>query len=108
MMNNELGPFAELANKLPDDPQLTQPEKDILLQLSEHGGPLWKIVKSSLDYANHMRDHIAAIELVGPAQIELARQLQLKRQAALAYLTWFVQSYAPPPAVGKKKEQVNG
>lgn len=101
--------FQELANKLPEDPQLSEQEKALLRQLSENGGPLWKIVKSSLDYANHMRDHIAAIELVGAEKVEMARQLQLKRAAAIQFLTWFVQTYAPPPSTGNlKKDNSNG
>lgn len=100
-----MSPFSELANKLPEDPQLTVQEKDVLMQLSEVGGPLWKIVKSSLDYANHMRDHIAAIDLVGTENVEAARQLQLRRAAAIHFLTWFVQTYAPPPVLGILKKE---
>lgn len=93
--------FSDLLRALPSDPELSEGEREMLRQLSAPGGPLWKIVKSALDYADHMKDHIVAVELVGRDQVGMARQLQLKRAAALDFLKWFVQCYASTPQVGK-------
>lgn len=99
--------FEDLRRALPVDPNLTEGERVQLRHLSLRDGPLWKIVKSGLDYAEHMKDHIAAVELVGPEQIQEARQLQLKREAALSFLRWFVQCYASAP-MARKEGQDNG
>lgn len=104
-MQNPL--FIELANSMPEDPQLTDAERNELLRLCQPGNPLWKIVKSSVDYANHMRDHIAAIPLVTAEDIASARQLQLRREAALAHVKWMaqvIQGSGPKPRNGKGQD----
>lgn len=101
--------FSDLLGVLPSDPELSEGEREMLRQLSAPGGPLWKIVKSALDYADHMKDHIVAVELVEPEQIGMARQLQLKRTAALDFLKWFVQCYASTPQSGQaRRNDFNG
>lgn len=88
--------FADLTPTLPQDPQLDMQERQALMHMSGAGGPLWKIVKSALDFAEHMKDHIAAIPLTSQENVDQARQLQLSREAALNFLKWFVQCYDIP------------
>lgn len=97
--------FSDLSPRLPSDPLLEGSEKQALMAMSQRGGPLWKIVKSALDHAEHMKDHIAAIPLTGQENVDQARQLQLSREAALNFLKWFVQCYDTTSTKPKENEQ---
>lgn len=97
--------FADLSVPLPSDPMLEVQEKQALMHMSGQDGPLWKIVKSALDHAEHMKDHIAAIPLTSKENVDKARQLQLSREAALNFLRWFVQCYDLTPRQVKEIEQ---
>lgn len=93
-------------SKLPRDPQLTSEERDQLKRMCQPGAPLFKILQSALDYADHLKDHIAEAELCeGHPDLPLARQLQLKRKAILSFLDYLaVQIHGP----AKQKENTNG
>jgi hypothetical protein len=90
--------LAAILETMPADPQLTPQDKGVLMELCQQGGPLWKILKSALDYANHMRNHIAACPLDTPEGCHEARQLQLKRDAALNFMKWLVTAIQGAPA----------
>ncbi|WCD44086.1 hypothetical protein Kuura_008 [Caulobacter phage Kuura] len=95
---DEFKPFAGLAvNMVPRDPELTREEKQAVGRMCVPGAPIWKILKSAVDNAEHLRDHIAALDLSDPAELALARQLQLRRKAALDFLVFFARATQTSP-----------
>ena len=72
----------------PEDPNLSAEERKWLAQACQPGMPMWKVLKSAFDFAEHLRDHIAATPLTSEEQIRSARQLQTQREAALNFLKW--------------------
>lgn len=88
--------IVELAANWPEDPKLMDVEKEQLRALTYEGGPLARIIKTTLDYCKQLEQAIAACDLDGEEGLKLARQLQLKRNASLGFVQWFVQLYAEP------------
>lgn len=90
------------------NPHLSQDEKNELLSLSREGRPLYKILKSSLDWVDEMGQYILALDIESEAGLALARQLQSQRRSVLNYAKWFVQQYADQSLEPELKEQING
>lgn len=90
--------------ELPRQPDLTEDERRMLRDMCQPGAPLWKVLKSAFDFAQHMRDYVAEIPLVSPEQVALARQHQLRREAALNFLKWVAECTQQQP----KKDSHHG
>lgn len=105
-MNRNFSVIDEIASwqELPEQPNLTEDERRMLRDMCQPGAPLWKVLKSAFDFAQHMRDYVAETPLVSPEQITLARQHQLRRQAALDFLKWVAECTQQQP----KKDSQNG
>lgn len=88
--------------------RLDDTEKAQLRALSRPGGPLYKILQGSLDYAAEMKEIIASAPLDTPEGVELARQLQRKRNATLDYVRWFVEQYDDPASRKQQKDTSRG
>lgn len=98
--------FSELekVRSTPDDPQLTEEDKQILQRHVEYGQPLYKVLKSALDYADYLKEHIVAAQLVaGHPELEQARQLQLKRVAILEFLDFLSKCIRPTPSSPRRQ-----
>jgi len=81
----------------PVDPKLTADEKLALNRMMAPEGALWKIMSAALANADQLRDGIAMIPLVDPADVTRARQLQLHRQAVIDLLGWIAAQLQPQP-----------
>lgn len=89
------------------NPQLLDVEKEELRMMALEGRPLYKIVKSAVDYADERMHTIASTPLRTPEGVELALQLQLERNAMLNVIQWFVSQFDDPQRV-QRKEPSNG
>ena len=106
-METQWTPFAGLApNEVPRDPGLTKEERQAVARMCVPGAPVWKILRAAVDSAQHLRDHIAELDLGDPDKARLARELQLRRRAALDLLAFFAASVQLPPE--PKKEHPRG
>lgn len=83
-------PFAELVKGAPQPPSLTPADVEALTRLSYVEGPLWKIVKAGLDYCEQLAQDVAEIPLIDDAARQRARDIQVQRAAARAFLIWMV------------------
>lgn len=97
-----------LASHATHAPQLDDAEMETLRRLSAPGQPLFKIFKSVLDYDVSMRETIASAPLDTDEGVRLARQLQLKRQATLDFVKWFIQLYDIPSRKPQQKDTSRG
>lgn len=88
-MTEPIDLLAHALTLVPADPQLTEAERHELQLSIQPGRPWYKVLKTSLDYAEHLKDHIVQAELVaGSPDLVQARQLQLKRRAVLDFLDY--------------------
>ncbi len=83
-------------------------EKEELRAMASEGRPLWKILKTTLDYADERMQHIASADLRTKEGLASARQLQLERNAALNFTRWFVEQFDGRNQAQRKKDLPNG
>ncbi len=89
------------------NPQLLDVEKQELRLMAQEGRPLYKIIKSAVDYADERMHTIAGTSLATEEGVALARQLQLERNAMLNVIKWLVTNFDDPQRV-QRKEPSNG
>lgn len=61
---------------------LDEAEKALLIPMAEPGAPLWKIIKSMVDYADQLKIALVEADLTDPVQINAARKVQATIVAA--------------------------
>jgi hypothetical protein len=84
--------------------RLSETEKYELREMAREGRPLYKILKSTLDFADVLKETIASAPLHTQEGVELARQLQLKRNASLEYVQWLVEQFDDSSPRNKQKD----
>lgn len=64
------------AQDIPDVPGLSNTERAMLRGLAEPGGPLWKIVRSMVDYGDGLKQALVTADFDNPGEQAAIRKVQ--------------------------------
>lgn len=70
--------------EIPEVPALSNTERAMLRGLAEPGAPLWKIMRSMIDYGESLKQALMVADFDDPSQVAALRKVQ----ATYVAITW--------------------
>lgn len=91
--------------EIPEVPGLSNTERAMLRGLAEPGAPLWKIMRSMVDYGEGLKQALVTADFDDPAQQAAIRKVQAAYVAVQWVQSTFEAALTDVPEAPKQEEQ---